>query len=59
MAYRFARKPEVDDTAGTLWYFATCWALATQPQSLAGVLPYIGKELTEALGIRKDDGVVK
>jgi len=55
-AYRFVRKPEVDKTAGFLWFIATVWSLATQTDSLAKALPFIAQDLTEALNIRPDDG---
>ena len=54
--YRFVRRPEVDKTAGPLWFLCTVWAITTQTKSLEPFLKYIGQDLTEALNIRPDDG---
>lgn len=47
--YRFARKPEIDTSAGFGHYLFVCWSLATQTEELAKMLPFVRKELTEAL----------
>ena len=56
IAYRFIRKPEIDSTAGFTWYWASKWAFATQTKTMAEKLPFLSQDLTEALGIRPDDG---
>ena len=55
IAYRFIRKPEVDSTAGLTWWWSVKWSFATQTKTMAEKLPFIRKDLTEALGIRPDD----
>ena len=55
ICYRFIRKPEVDYTAGTTWYWATKWAFVTQTKIMAEKLPFLRQDLTEALGIRPDN----
>lgn len=52
---RFVKKPEVDYTAGTTWYWATKWAFMSQTKLMAEKLPFLRQDLTEALGIRPDD----
>lgn len=47
--YRFARRPQVDTSAGFAWYLAMCWSLATQTEEIAEHLPFVKKELTQAL----------
>ena len=56
--YRFSRKPEIDKTASLTWWWSVKWAFATQTKILAEKLPFVSKDLTEALGIRKDDGEI-
>lgn len=58
IAYRFLRKPAIDSTAGFTWYWTAKWAFVTQTKEMVQKLPYLGKDLTEALGIRDDDGRV-
>ena len=55
VCYRLIRKPEVDSTAGTTWYWALKWAFASQTKIMVEKLPFLSKDLTEALGIRPDD----
>lgn len=56
ICYRFVRKPEVDSTAGVTWWWALKWSFASQTKTMVEKLPWISKDLTEALGIRPDDG---
>lgn len=58
VCWRFVRKPEVDSTAGLTWYWAAKWAFASQTRFVVEKFPWISKDLTEALGIRPDDGKV-
>ena len=58
MCYRFIRQPEVDYTAGTAWWWSSKWVFALRARVLKDILPFISKDLTEALGIRPDDGKV-
>ncbi len=58
VCYRFVRKPQVDTTAGTTWYWAIKWAFASQSKAMAAKLPFMSQDLTEALGIRPDDGKI-
>jgi hypothetical protein len=56
ICYRFIRKPEVDYTAGVHWWWDLKWAFGSQTRIMASKLPWLSKDLTEALGIRPDDG---
>lgn len=56
ICYRFVRKPEVDTTAGVTWYWACKWSFASQTKLVVEKFPWLSKDLTEALGIRPDDG---
>jgi len=56
ICYRWVRKPEVDNTAGTLTYWFTKWLSVTQAKMLAEKLGYPGQDLSEILKIRPDDG---
>jgi hypothetical protein len=58
MCYRFIRRPEVDYTAGVAWWWSAKWVFALKTRFLAPLLPFISKDLTEALGIRADDGEI-
>lgn len=58
IAYRFIRKPQIDSTAGFTWWWSVKWAFATQTAILAEKLPFVSKDLTEALGVRRDDGEI-
>ena len=60
IAYRFLRKGKgvVDQTAGFLSYWFVKWTLTTQTKLVAKAMPFVSKDLTEWLGIRKDDGNV-
>lgn len=58
-ANRFRRKPQVDSTAGWLWFLVIVWNLASQTAAFAKKFPWISKDLTEAFGNEEeDDGVV-
>jgi len=56
--YRFVRKPQVDSTAGFLWYHVITWNLASQTERFVKIFPWISKDLTEAFGVKEnaDDG---
>ena len=56
VCYRLVRKEEVDSTAGVTWYWALKWAFASQTRVMVQKLPWLSQDLTEALGIRPDDG---
>lgn len=56
VCYRMVRKPEIDSTAGVTWYWALKWSFASQTQTMVTKLPWLSKDLTEALNIRPDDG---
>lgn len=58
VCYRMIRKPEVDWTAGTTWYWVVKWGFGSQTKRMAELLPFLSKDLTEALGIRPDDGKI-
>jgi hypothetical protein len=58
VCYRLVRKPEVDSTAGVTWYWALKWSFASQTKTMVKKLPWMSQDLTEALGIRPDDGKV-
>lgn len=56
--YRFIRKPEVDWSAGVLWWHTTTWNFASQTKAFVNKFPWVGKDLTEAFGNEEeDDGV--
>lgn len=52
--YRWIRKPEVDYTAGALWYWCNKWMMVTQSKLMAEKLGYPGKDLSEVLLGRED-----
>lgn len=56
MCYRFIRKPEVDWSAGVLWWHTSKWSFASQMKHFVKAFPYVSQDLTEALNIRPDDG---
>lgn len=56
ICYRLIRKPEIDHTAGVTWYWTLKWAFASQTKVMVEKLPFLSKDLTEALNIRPDDG---
>jgi len=58
ICYRFIRKPEIDSTAGTKWWWDLKWSFASQTKALVVKLPWLSQDLTEALGIRPDDGKI-
>jgi len=58
MAYRLVRKPEIDSTAGWLWWVALKWSFASQTKVMVEKLPWLSQDLTEALKSRKDDGKI-
>ena len=58
VCYRMIRKPEVDWTAGTLWYWVVKWGFGSQTKTMAKLLPFLSKDLTEALGITSEDGEI-
>lgn len=58
-AYRFVRKPQVDSTAGWLWFIVIVWNFASQTKAFVKKFPWISKDLTEAFGNEEeDDGVI-
>lgn len=56
--YRMIRKPEIDWTAGVMWYWALKWSFASQTKLMVEKLPWLSQDLTEALNIRDDDGEI-
>ena len=58
VCYRMIRKPEIDRTAGVLWFWCLKWAFGSQTRRMAEILPWLSQDLTEALGIRPDDGEI-
>ena len=56
-AYRFIRRPQVDSTAGFLWWLLLKHHAALHTHKLVRALPWISKDLTEAFG-GPDDGRV-
>lgn len=58
-ANRFRRKPEVDSTAGWLWFIVIVWNLASQTKAFVEKFPWISQDLSEAFGNPEDDdGVI-
>lgn len=59
-ANRFRRKPEVDGTAGWLWFIFIVWNFASQTRLFVQTFPWLSQDLTEAFGVKegKDDGVI-
>lgn len=58
-ANRFVRKPEVDSTAGWLWFIVIVWNFASQTKAFVKKWPFISKDLTEAFGNEEaDDGEI-
>lgn len=58
-ANRFRRKPEVDSTAGWLWFIIIVWNFASQTKAFVKKFPWLSKDLTEAFGYPEgDDGEV-
>ena len=58
ICFRLVRKPEIDTTAGVTWYWALKWSFASQTKTMVTKLPWLSKDLTEALNIRPDDGEI-
>lgn len=56
VCYRLVRKPQVDSTAGVTWYWVLKWSFASQVRVMVEKLPFLSQDLTEAMGIRGDDG---
>jgi hypothetical protein len=57
--YRFIRKPEIDWTAGVLWWHVFTWNFASQTKAFVKKFPWLNKDLTEAFGNEEaDDGIV-
>jgi hypothetical protein len=54
-AWRFVRKPQVDSTAGWLWFIVIVWNLASQTEAFVKKFPWISKDLTEAFGNEEAD----
>ncbi len=58
-ANRFRRKPEVDSTAGWLWFIVIVWNFASQTKAFVRKFPWLSQDLTEAFGnTEDDDGIV-
>lgn len=55
--YKFISKKEVDYTAGVLWWWSVKHFLRTRTKELIAKLPWIGQDLSEALGLKEDDNV--
>lgn len=57
-ANRFRRKPQVDSSAGWLWFVVIVWNFASQTDAFVKKFPWLSKDLTEAFGHEEgDDGV--
>lgn len=60
-AYRFVYKNGkgfVDQTAGFLSYFFIMWFISTRSEEVAEKIPFVGMDLSEMVGWRKDDGEI-
>lgn len=53
-ANRFRRKPQIDSTAGWLWFIVIVWNLASQTKAFVKKFPWLSQDLTEAFGNPED-----
>lgn len=58
MMYRMRRSGYIDKTAALWNWFNLKWTLVTRAKIVAEKLPFLTKDLTEVVGVKKDDGEV-
>jgi hypothetical protein len=56
MLWRMRRNGKMDQTASLWNWFNLKWCIASQTDLVAEKLPFITKDLSEVVGVKKDDG---
>lgn len=56
--YRFGRNPKIDWTASVLRWWQIKSQVATQPERMLKLFPWLSKDLSEEWGVSDEDGEI-